>query len=96
MSQVELFLNSVPILSPLTKVCLAHLQLVTPFLTLSLRLLDVHSKEERMQLVDALEEMTYPAGTKVIVEGDRGNHLFYIVKDGACAWIFTAPSWQSL
>lgn len=36
-SQVELFLNSVPILSPLTK-------------------------EERMRLVDALEEVTYPAG----------------------------------
>lgn len=55
-SQVELFLNSVPILSPLTK-------------------------EERMRIVDALEEVTYPAGTKVIVEGDRGD-LFYIVKDG--------------
>jgi cGMP-dependent protein kinase 2 len=36
-SQVELFLNSVPSLSPLTK-------------------------EERMRLVDALEEVTYPAG----------------------------------
>jgi hypothetical protein len=36
--QVELFLNSVPILSPLTK-------------------------EERLRLVDALEEVTFPAGT---------------------------------
>lgn len=35
--QVELFLNSVPILSPLTK-------------------------EERLRLVDALEEVTFPAG----------------------------------
>ncbi|KAL6746691.1 kinase-like domain-containing protein [Haematococcus lacustris] len=55
-SQVELFLNSVPILSPLTK-------------------------EERMRLVDALEEVTFTAGAKVITEGDRGD-LFYIVKDG--------------
>ncbi len=39
-SQVELFLNSVPILSPLTK-------------------------EERMRLVDALEEVTYPAGARL-------------------------------
>ena len=39
-SQVELFLNSVPILAPL-------------------------SRDERLRLVDALEEMTFPAGSKV-------------------------------
>ncbi|MEW5300411.1 MAG: hypothetical protein WDW36_003342 [Sanguina aurantia] len=60
-TQVELFLNSVPILSGL-------------------------SREERLQLVDALEEVTYPANSKVIVEGDKGD-LFYIVKDGE-AFVF--------
>jgi cGMP-dependent protein kinase 2 len=38
-SQVEIFLNSVPILSPL-------------------------SREEKLRLVDAFDESTYPAGTK--------------------------------
>lgn len=55
-SQVELFLNSVPILANL-------------------------SREERIRLVDAFEEVTYQAGQKAIVEGDQGD-LFYIVKDG--------------
>jgi cGMP-dependent protein kinase 2 len=55
-SQVELFLNSVPILANL-------------------------SREERIRLVDALEEVTYHAGQKVIVEGERGD-LFYLVKEG--------------
>jgi len=67
-SQVELFLNSVPILSPLTK-------------------------EERMRLVDALEEVTYAAGTKVIVEGDHGD-LFYIVKDGEAIVYQNTPQGQ--
>ena len=40
-SQVELFINSVPILAPLTR-------------------------EERMRLVDALEECVYPPGSKVV------------------------------
>lgn len=39
-SQVELFLNSVPILAPL-------------------------SRDERLRLVDALEEITFTEGTKV-------------------------------
>lgn len=39
-SQVELFLNSVPILAPL-------------------------SRDERLRLVDALEEVTFQAGAKV-------------------------------
>lgn len=56
MSQVELFLNSVPILANL-------------------------SREERIRLVDAFEEVTYQAGQKVIVEGDKGD-LFYIIKEG--------------
>ncbi len=56
MSQVELFLNSVPILANL-------------------------SREERIRLVDAFEEVTYQQGQKVITEGDKGD-LFYIVKEG--------------
>lgn len=56
MSQVELFLNSVPILAPL-------------------------SRDERLRLVDAFEESTFTPGSKVIVEGDRGD-LFYIIKEG--------------
>ena len=53
-AQVELFLNSVPILSSL-------------------------SRDERLRLVDALEEVTFNVGSKVIIEGDPGD-LFYIIK----------------
>uniref|UniRef100_A0A7S3R8L1 cGMP-dependent protein kinase n=1 Tax=Dunaliella tertiolecta TaxID=3047 RepID=A0A7S3R8L1_DUNTE len=67
-SQIELFLNSVPILSPLTK-------------------------EERMRIVDALEEATYPKGTKVIVEGEGGD-LFYIIKDGEAIVYVDTPQGQ--
>ena len=79
-SQVELFLNSVPILASL-------------------------SRDERLRLVDALEEVVFTQGSKVnlchpkiphkvdsdsrsmlnifqvITEGDKGD-LFYIIKDG--------------
>ena len=55
-SQLELFLNQVPILSPLSKV-------------------------EKLQLLDAFEERTYPAGSTIIREGEPGD-LFYIIKDG--------------
>ncbi|GAX76576.1 hypothetical protein CEUSTIGMA_g4022.t1 [Chlamydomonas eustigma] len=55
-SQVELFLNSVPILGSL-------------------------SRDERMRLVDAIEEVVYQQGQKVITEGDNGD-LFYIIKEG--------------
>lgn len=67
-SQVELFLNSVPILAPL-------------------------SRDERLRLVDAFEEVMYPAGTKVIVEGDRGD-LFYIVKEGEAIVFQQTPQGQ--
>jgi len=67
-SQIELFLNSVPILSPLTK-------------------------EERMRIVDALEEATFPAGSKVIVEGEGGD-LFYIIKDGEAIVYVNTPQGQ--
>jgi len=55
-SQIELFLNSVPILAPL-------------------------SREEKLRLVDALEECTFQPGSRVINQGDKGD-LFYIIKDG--------------
>ena len=55
-SQLELFLNQVPILSPL-------------------------SKEEKLRLLDAFEERSYPAGATVVHEGDLGD-LFYIIKEG--------------
>lgn len=55
-SQIELFLNSVPILSPL-------------------------SREEKLRLVGALEELQFPAGTTVIKQGEPGD-LFYIIKEG--------------
>ncbi|EFJ48149.1 hypothetical protein VOLCADRAFT_81219 [Volvox carteri f. nagariensis] len=67
-SQVELFLNSVPILANL-------------------------SREERIRLVDAFEEVTYQAGQKVIVEGDKGD-LFYIVKDGEAIVYQNTPQGQ--
>lgn len=51
-SQVELFLNSVPILAPLTK-------------------------EERMRLVDALEEVTYQAGKLTNVFLMAGLFLYW-------------------
>lgn len=54
--QVELFLNSVPLLSPL-------------------------SREDKMRVVDALVEEPFAAGTKVIVEGDKGDK-FFIIKEG--------------
>ncbi|GLC62245.1 hypothetical protein PLESTB_001861800 [Pleodorina starrii] len=67
-SQVELFLNSVPILANL-------------------------SREERIRLVDAFEEVAYQAGQKVIVEGDKGD-LFYIVKDGEAIVYQNTPGGQ--
>ncbi|KAG2493728.1 hypothetical protein HYH03_007951 [Edaphochlamys debaryana] len=67
-SQVELFLNSVPILSNL-------------------------SREERIRLVDAFEEVTYQAGQKVITEGDKGD-LFYIVKEGEAIVYQNTPGGQ--
>ncbi|KXZ52398.1 hypothetical protein GPECTOR_9g442 [Gonium pectorale] len=67
-SQVELFLNSVPILANL-------------------------SREERIRLVDAFEEVTYQAGQKVIVEGDKGD-LFYIVKEGEAIVYQNTPGGQ--
>ena len=67
-SQVELFLNSVPILSPL-------------------------AREERLRLVDALEEVQFPAGAKVITEGDKGD-LFYIIKEGEAIVYQNMPQGQ--
>jgi len=64
-SQVELFLNSVPILAPL-------------------------SRDERLRLVDAFEEVTYAAGSKVIVEGDKGD-FFYIIKEGEAIVLQNGP-----
>lgn len=55
-SEVELFLNSVPILNPL-------------------------SQEDKLQLVDAFEEVTYSPGDKVVIEGEPGDR-FYIIKEG--------------
>ncbi|BDA41611.1 cGMP-dependent protein kinase 2 [Coccomyxa sp. Obi] len=55
-SQVELFLNSVPLLASL-------------------------SREEKLLLVDALEEQTFPAGTCVVRQGEPGDQ-FYIIKEG--------------
>lgn len=55
-SQVELFLNSVPILAPL-------------------------SRDDKMRLVDALEEKSIKPGDRVITEGEAGDK-FYIIKDG--------------
>ncbi|KAK9810359.1 hypothetical protein WJX72_009382 [[Myrmecia] bisecta] len=55
-SQVELFLNSVPILSSL-------------------------SRDEKLMLLDALEEQVFPPSVKVITQGDPGD-LFYIIKEG--------------
>lgn len=55
-SQIELFLNSVPILAPL-------------------------SREEKLRLVDALEEASFQPGSRIMTQGDKGD-LFYIIKDG--------------
>ena len=48
-SQVELFLNSVPLLQNL-------------------------SREEKLMLVDALEEQVFPAGTRVITQASASQH----------------------
>lgn len=64
-SQIELFLNSVPILSPL-------------------------SREEKLRLVDALEEVVYPAGNTVIKQGEPGD-LFYIIKEGEAVVFQNTP-----
>ena len=55
-SQIELFLNSVPLLKTLTR-------------------------EERVQLCDAFEKVTYDPGQVVIKQGDEGDE-FYVVMDG--------------
>ncbi|CAK0742420.1 hypothetical protein CVIRNUC_001395 [Coccomyxa viridis] len=55
-SQVEIFLNSVPLLKSL-------------------------SREEKLMLVDALEEQGFPAGTRVITQGETGDQ-FFIIKEG--------------
>lgn len=65
-SQLELFLNQVPILSPL-------------------------SKEEKMRLLDAFEERTFPAGATVVKQGEPGD-LFYIIKEGEATVLQTSPN----
>lgn len=67
-SQVELFLNSVPILAPLVR-------------------------EEKLRLLDALEEVTFQAGQRVVSEGERGD-LFYIIKEGEAVVYQTTPQGQ--
>ncbi|CAL5219420.1 g1249 [Coccomyxa viridis] len=64
-SQVELFLNSVPLLKSL-------------------------SREEKLMLVDALEEQVFPAGTRIITQGEAGNQ-FYIVKEGEAVVYQSTP-----
>ena len=49
-SQVELFLNSVPLLKSL-------------------------SREEKLMLVDALEEQVFPAGTRIITQASISTGL---------------------
>ena len=46
-----------------------------------------------MRLVDALEEVTYPAGHKVIVQGEGGD-LFYIIKGGEAIVYVETPEGQ--
>lgn len=58
--EVEVFLNSVPLLQPLTR-------------------------EQKIRLVDAFTEESFPAGHTIIREGDPGNK-FYIVKRCG-AWV---------
>ncbi|KAG1658436.1 hypothetical protein FOA52_009857 [Chlamydomonas sp. UWO 241] len=67
-SQVDLFLNSVPILASL-------------------------SRDERLSLVDALEEVTFQVGAKIITEGDKGD-LFYIIKEGEAVVYQNSPQGQ--
>lgn len=55
-TQVELFLNSVPLLNSLTKT-------------------------DKLRLVDAFEEQTFPADSVVITEGDPGEK-FYVIIEG--------------
>lgn len=64
-SQVELFLNSVPILASLTR-------------------------DEKMMLVDALEEKSYAPASRVINQGDPGD-LFYIIKEGEAVVYQSTP-----
>eukprot|EP00891_Asterochloris_glomerata_P001614 jgi/Astpho2/1614/e_gw1.00028.5.1_t len=64
-SQVELFLNSVPILAPLTR-------------------------DEKLLLLDALEEQVYGPGVRVINQGDQGD-LFYIIKEGEAVVYQSTP-----
>lgn len=67
-SQVELFLNSVPILTPLVR-------------------------EEKLRLLDALEEVTFQADQRVVTEGEPGD-LFYIIKEGEAVVYQTTPQGQ--
>lgn len=47
----------------------------------SVKLLANLSRDEKMRLLDALEEHVYPAGSEIIVQGQPGEH-FFIVKAG--------------
>lgn len=59
--------------------CLAVTQ-VELFLN-SVQILANLTREERGLLANALEEMTYSRGTRIIQQGDPGD-LFYIIKEG--------------
>ena len=65
-SQLELFLNQVPILAPLSKL-------------------------EKLKLLDAFEERTYPPGAVVVREGEPGD-LFYIIKEGEATVLQNVPA----
>lgn len=47
----------------------------------SVPILSSLSPEEKLRLVDVLEQQTFAAGTRVINQGETGD-LFYIIKEG--------------
>lgn len=49
------------------------------------------SKEEKLRLLDAFEERTYPAGATVVHEGDLGD-LFYVIKEGEATVLQSAAN----
>ncbi|KAK9867128.1 hypothetical protein WJX84_004628 [Apatococcus fuscideae] len=67
-SQIELFLNSVPILTSL-------------------------NRDEKLRLVDALEQQTFKPTARVINQGDPGS-LFYIIKEGEAVVMQSTPQGQ--
>ncbi len=54
----------------------------------SVPLLNALDQEQKMLLVDALEECSYEAGKDVVLQGDKGGCSGAVGdKDGWCCWV---------